>query len=129
VRALTARQERFIEEYPVDLNATRAAIRAGYSPKTAFVTGYQNLQKELVRAAVRRKLEEAARRIGVTTDQVLRELSAIAFSNIGDYLDWGRGPSPAEVTLYKAMCEMLLVLHLPPRRRQQRRKTKGDRQR
>lgn len=129
MRPLTAKQERFIQEYPVDLNATRAAVRAGYSPKTAFVIGYENLQKELIRTAVRRKLEETAHRIGLTADMVLNELSAIAFSNIGDYLDWGRGPSALEIELYKTLCEMLLVLHLLPASRQQRSKAKGGRQR
>jgi len=47
LRPLTAKQQRFIDEYPVDLNATQAARRAGYSPKTAFVIGYENLKKDL----------------------------------------------------------------------------------
>ena len=110
---LTAKQQRFIEEYPVDLNATRAAVRAGYSPKTAFVIGYENLQKHLIRAAVRRKLEESARKAGITADMVLRELSAIAFCNVADfYYDWGAGPSEREIQLYKAFSEALLFVYL-----------------
>ena len=117
MRPLTAKQGRFIEEYPIDLNATRAAIRAGYSPKTAFVIGYENLQKELIKAAVRRKLEESGRRAGITTDMVLKELSAIAFANICDYIEWG-GPSALEMKLYKALSEMVLLLCLGARKRQ-----------
>lgn len=118
MRPLTAKQARFIDEYPVDLNATRAAVRAGYSPKTAFVIGYENLQKDLIRSAVRRKLEESARKAGFTTDMVLKELSAIAFANICDFVEWGRGPSAMEIQLYKALSEMALFFCLGGRARQ-----------
>ena len=49
---LTARQQRFVDEYLVDLNATQAAIRAGYSKKTAKSVGHENLTKPDVKAAV-----------------------------------------------------------------------------
>lgn len=49
---LTAKQERFVEEYLIDLNATRAAIDAGYSPKTAKVIGHENLTKPYISAAI-----------------------------------------------------------------------------
>ena len=118
MRPLTAKQQRIIDEYPVDLNATQAARRAGYSPRTAFVIGYENLKKEIIRAAVRRKLEESARQAGFTTQMVLREISAIAFSNIGDYYhDWGTGPSAREIQLYKAFSEMALYFYLSARAR------------
>jgi hypothetical protein len=122
---LTAKQARFIEEYPVDLNATRAAVRAGYSPKTAFVIGYENLQKHLIRAAVRRKLEESARKAGITANMVLKELSAIAFCNVADlYRDWGAGPSAREIQLYKAFSEALLFVYLRGRDGPDRRQKK-----
>jgi phage terminase small subunit len=118
---MTPKQARFIDEYPVDLNATRAAIRAGYSPKTAFVIGYENLKKDLIRSAVRQRLEERAREVGITIQKVLQELSAVAFANIGDYLEWGRGPTKRELALYKAVSEMALLLCLGERTRQERR--------
>ena len=57
---LTAKQQRFIEEYLIDLNATQAAIRAGYSPKTAREIGAENLSKPHIRARVDEPLRSAA---------------------------------------------------------------------
>ncbi len=51
-RKLTARQERFIDEYLIDLNATQAAIRAGYSRNSALQIGVENLSKPVIAAAV-----------------------------------------------------------------------------
>jgi hypothetical protein len=56
VKSLSYKQSRFVEEYLVDFNATQAAIRAGYSERTARVTGPENLQKGNVRAAVERRI-------------------------------------------------------------------------
>ena len=66
-------------------------------------------------------MEESGRRAGITTDMVLKELSAIAFANIGDYLDWGRGPTKRELALYKVVSEMALLLCLRERRQRERR--------
>jgi len=63
-KSLTARQKKFVDEYLVDLNATQAAIRAGYSEKTAMEQGYQLLQKPSVRDAIsagKREVSEATR--------------------------------------------------------------------
>ena len=58
---LTLRQQRFVEEYLVDLNATQAAIRAGYSPKTARQQGHENLTKPYIEAAIQRASRSAPR--------------------------------------------------------------------
>lgn len=55
---LTAKQERFVQEYLIDLNATQAAIRAGYSKKTAGVIGVENLKKPYIREAIEEKLKQ-----------------------------------------------------------------------
>lgn len=55
---LTAKQERFIQEYLIDLNATQAAIRAGYSRKTAGVIGVENLKKPYISRAIEEKLKQ-----------------------------------------------------------------------
>lgn len=55
---LTAKQERFVQEYLIDLNATQAAIRAGYSRKTAGVIGVENLKKPYIREAIEEKLKQ-----------------------------------------------------------------------
>ena len=59
---LTAKQERFVQEYLIDLNATQAAIRAGYSRKTAGVIGVENLKKPYIREAIEEKLKQSTMR-------------------------------------------------------------------
>lgn len=85
--ALTLRQQRFIAEYLVDLNATQAAIRAGYSAKTAEQQGYQLLQLPLVAEAVAKRQAERLASVDVTAERVLRELAAIGFSDIRAIFD------------------------------------------
>ena len=76
---LTPRQERFVSEYLIDLNATQAAIRAGYSKKTADVQGPRLLGNVGVCAAIHAGQANRAERTGITQDRVLQELSRIAF--------------------------------------------------
>lgn len=84
---LTAKQQRFIEEYLVDLNATQAAIRAGYSPSTAKEQGCQNLTKLNIKDAIDKALAERSRRTGINQDRVLLELAKIAFLNPVDVIN------------------------------------------
>lgn len=81
VGKLAPKQELFVQEYLVDLNATQAAIRAGYSQKTAEVLGYQLLQKPLVAAAITEAKAKRAERLEITADRVLQELAKIAFTD------------------------------------------------
>lgn len=71
--SLTALQVRFVEEYLVDLNAKQAAIRAGYSEKTAAVVGCENLTKPNVQAAIAEARTKQQQRTEITADRVLRE--------------------------------------------------------
>lgn len=71
---LTAKQEAFVREYLIDMNATQAAIRAGYSERTAYRIGADLLQKTSARTAIEAALKERERRVEVTQDQVLRDL-------------------------------------------------------
>ena len=80
-RPLTARQRRFVEEYLIDLNATQAAIRAGYSPNSADSEGPRARNKPNVAAAIDRSLAERAARTGVTADRVIVELAKVAFGD------------------------------------------------
>lgn len=82
---LTPRQEAFVAEYLLDLNATQAAIRAGYSPKRADATGYENLRKPEIAAAIAAAQAERAERVEVTADQILRELLLIGLSDVRNY--------------------------------------------
>ena len=84
---LTAKQQRFVDEYLIDLNATQAAIRAGYSPSTANEQGAQNLVKLSISNAINQPLAERSRRTGISQDRVLRELAKIAFVNANDVID------------------------------------------
>lgn len=68
---LTAKQARFVEEYLIDLNATQAAIRAGYSAKTARQIGDENLSKPDIAAAVQAAMDERSARTEITADYVL----------------------------------------------------------
>lgn len=86
VRALPPRRRRFVEEYVKDCNGTQAAIRAGYSPKTANEQAAQLLANLSVRQAVdalQAKLTEAN---NVTVARVIRELALLGFANMQDYI-------------------------------------------
>lgn len=74
---LTAKQQRFIEEYLVDLNATQAAIRAGYSKKTARSVGAENLTKPDIQKAIQKRLSEKEKALMATQDEVLKTLTRI----------------------------------------------------
>jgi phage terminase small subunit len=73
---MTPRQNQFVAEYALSRNATQAAIKAGYSPRTARQTGFENLTKPDIRAAVAKYEAEAAERLAVTRERVLAELEA-----------------------------------------------------
>ena len=81
-KKLTPKQGRFIEEYLVDLNATDAARRAGYSPKTAKEMGYENLTKPHIAAAIQKRMDALSKKTGVTAERVIEELAKLGFGNI-----------------------------------------------
>ena len=84
---MTKKQKRFVEEYLIDLNATQAAIRAGYSPDTAGSIGNENLKKPEICACVEKAMAERSKRTGVCADRVVQELAKIAFLNLRDVID------------------------------------------
>lgn len=84
---MTKKQKRFVEEYLIDLNATQAAIRAGYSPATAKEIGCENLTKPNISEAIAKAMAERSRRTGISQDRVLAELAKIGFAKITDVLD------------------------------------------
>lgn len=88
--ALTAKQERFVAEYLIDLNATQAAIRAGYSEKTARQIGDENLSKPDIAAAVKIAMDARADRNGVTQDEVI--------SGLRELRDISMGKKPLRIT-------------------------------
>lgn len=84
---MTKKQKLFVEEYLIDLNATQAAIRAGYSPDTAKEIGCENLTKPNIRACIDREMAERSKRTGVNADRVVMELAKVAFVNAVDVID------------------------------------------
>ena len=84
---MTAKQQRFCEEYLIDLNATRAAIRAGYSPKSAKTNGPRLLENAGIRARVEAMMARLSRRTGVSAERVVRELARVAFASMPDGVD------------------------------------------
>lgn len=84
---MTKKQKRFIEEYLIDLNATQAAIRAGYSPKTAKDIGCENLAKPNISDAIDKAMAERSRRTGINQDRILLELARIGLAKITDVVD------------------------------------------
>lgn len=86
-KKLTAKAERFVEEYPIDLNATQAAIRAGYSKKTARSQGQRLLTNVDIVAAIQKALEKRSERTEITQDRVLQEYAKLAFANLDDFVN------------------------------------------
>lgn len=87
---LTAKQRRFVEEYLVDLNATQAAIRSGYSEKTAYSVGHENLSKPDIATAIAEAQAKRSERTKVDADWVLLRLAAEAEADLADlYADDG----------------------------------------
>lgn len=90
---LTNRQKCFVAEYLIDLNATQAAIRAKYSPKTARFIAGKLLSNINIIDAIEKKMAKREERTEITQDRVLKELALIGFSDITDYADIKVTPS------------------------------------
>ena len=82
---LTARQKRFCDEYLIDLNATQAAIRSGYTKNYANTNATKLLQNTTIAEYISKRMADREKRTEITQDKVLRELALIAFSNAADY--------------------------------------------
>jgi phage terminase small subunit len=100
VGKLTPKQKRFVVEYLVDLNATKAAERAGYSKKTANEQGSRLLANVSVSSAIATKQEKRLLELEITGERVLNELALLGFSNMLDYICVGENGA-ARVDLSK----------------------------
>ncbi len=83
---LTTKQLLFCKEYLIDKNATNAAIRAGYSKKTARAIGYENLTKPVIMHEIEKNLKKITDKIEISAERVLTEISRLAFANIENYV-------------------------------------------
>ena len=66
---MTPKMQKFVDEYLVDLNATQAAIRAGYSKKTAYSIGVSNLKKPEIQAAIQKRQKSAAEKLEIIIEE------------------------------------------------------------
>jgi len=83
--ALSPKQEMFCKEYIIDLNATQAAIRAGYSVKTAKEIGYENLTKPHIAEKIQELFDKRSEKAELSADMVLQELMKTAFIKEADF--------------------------------------------
>lgn len=93
-KRLTDKQKMFCQEYLIDLNGTQAAIRAGYSQKTAGQIAEQNLKKLEIQTFIQELKKIRAEKLEITTDMVLAELAKIGFSDIGEFFNDGYSIKP-----------------------------------
>lgn len=100
-KGLTARQARFVSEYMIDLNATQAAIRAGYSAKTAKQIGQENLTKPDVAAAIAERQGKVAKKLDFTLEGQLAKLEEVRKAALED------GQYGATVSAVQAQNKML----------------------
>lgn len=84
--SLNDRQVRFVQEYLVDLNATQAAIRAGYSQDAAGQLGHKLVKKGEIKTAIAEAMNDRAIRTGVTQDFVVAQLARLARANMADFI-------------------------------------------
>ena len=88
---LTDKQSKFVKEYLVDLNATQAAIRAGYSKKTAQEIGSENLTKPIIQEEIQKEQQRHAEKTDITIEKVLNEYAKIGFSDLTEILNFEKG--------------------------------------
>jgi phage terminase small subunit len=80
------KQALFVDEYLIDLNATQAAIRAGYSQRSAPEQGYDNLRKPHIAAAIQAAMDRRSAKLEITAEAVLQETAKLGFANMLDYV-------------------------------------------
>lgn len=114
---LNPKQLRFVDEYLVDMNATQAAIRAGYSAKTASSQGFDLLRKPEIVAALDAQRKQLAAATGITRDRIIRELASIAFADVRQLFNANGGMhSPVDLpdSLAPAIASIDLASFTPP---------------
>lgn len=102
--SLSEKQQKFCDEYLIDLNATQACIRAGYSIKTATEQGSRLLTNVKVKNEIDRQIAERSKRTGVNQDRVIRELAKIAFVNPNDVININDGSVKEDATKEDLAC-------------------------
>ncbi len=106
MRGLTDKQALFVQEYLVDLNATQAAIRAGYSARTAEWIGPQLLGKSHVSSAIAMKMAARSKRTEITADLVMRDVEAIKRDAMRESTDKDGNPAMVNHAAALKACEL-----------------------
>lgn len=91
---LSEKQKRFVAEYLISFNATQAAIKAGYSAKTAQQQSSRLLLNVVVQAEIERRQNKTAEKLEITKDRIVDELAKIGFANMQDYMRAGANGDP-----------------------------------
>lgn len=91
---LTPKQRIFVLEYLRTFNATQAAIAAGYSKRTAYAIGWENLRKPEIQAAIKQYKEQFTEELGLDVKRIIAEWMKIAFADTGDYVHFGSRDFP-----------------------------------
>lgn len=106
-------QDRFVDEWLIDFNGTQAAIRAGYSPKTAAAAAARLLRNVNIQAEIARRQKDLQRRTEVTQERVVMELARVAFADATDYvqvetriINRGEVKVPIELAVHKETAEL-----------------------
>lgn len=86
---LTPKQRRFVKEYLVEKNATKAAIRAGYSKKTAYSQGGRLLKKVEIQQMISACLQKTEQKLEITAERIMAELASIGFAKMADFAEFG----------------------------------------
>ncbi|MGB4589514.1 MAG: terminase small subunit [Clostridiaceae bacterium] len=111
---LTKKQQAFIDEYLIDLNATQASIRAGYSTATAGQMGDENLKKPQIKSEIEKMLAERSKRTGINQDRIVLELAKIALMKMTDIVDPKTGEIRYDATDEDLACiESIKVKTIP----------------
>lgn len=87
-RALNEKQQQFAKEYLIDLNATQAAIRAGYSPKAAGQVGFKLLKNDQIKAILAAGRKRVEDKLDISRERIMREYARVAFADIRNYGEW-----------------------------------------
>lgn len=112
-RKLTGKQELFCKEYIISKNATQAAIKAGYSPKTSHVMGPENLEKPKIKKRLAELLKPINDQLDFGAQEVLSELKKLATSNLLDFFDNNGFLKPlSEITRDQMACVSAVDMEL-----------------
>ena len=103
---MTPRSSDFVDEYLVDLNATQAAIRAGYSEKTAYSIGQRLLKNVEVQSMIANRMEERSKRTEITQDRVLTDIELIKQDAMRKALDKNGNEAMINHTSALKACEL-----------------------